>query len=366
MSPCIVCGLRTVFFQRMCRQCYLESHPIILDAKPLSVVVCDQCGLLFAGKQWSTFFLDEIESPEVKQWFSSLISKLWRFQYKPTSLVVKEVEIVIDEESRGPIAANGYVEIQASPDAFVPLLKVSEELNIKLEGGECTECRERASGQYAAKIQVRTHQSLSPEEISKWDEEITMLSQNYPLTDGKNPLFRIDVLKTGIDALFQTRSPAMAVAREFARNRGGILSTTTEFAGFDKSRSREYPRKHVVLVDLPPYKPNDIIIYAGTPVQILGFRDFKVDYWDFKQNRRHSSPLKQFREARIQIINQEFTRFQLVNFEHDHEIAQIMNTSTFEIRFVETRFLPHLSEGETFLGKWFSDILVVKRQEKDN
>ncbi|MFW9778821.1 MAG: NMD3-related protein [Candidatus Heimdallarchaeota archaeon] len=365
MSRCIACGLRTVFFQRMCKQCFLENHPIILDTKPLSVVVCGECGLLFAGKQWSTFFLDEIENPEVKQWFSSLILKLWRFQYKPTSLVVKEVETVIDEESRDPIAATGYVEIQASPDAFVPLLGSTEELYIKLEWGECTECRERASGRYNAKIQVRTHQRISPEHLSQWNEEITMLSQNYPLRDGKNPLFRINVLKTGIDALFQTRSPALAVAREFARNRGGILSTTTEFAGFDKSRSREYPRRHVVLVDLPPYEADEIIIYNGDPVQILGFRDFKVDYWDFKQSRHQSSPVKQFREATIQTVDQEFTRFQLVNFEHDNEMAQIMDTSTFETRFVEIRFLPRLSEGETFLGIWLSDILVVKRQEKD-
>jgi NMD protein affecting ribosome stability and mRNA decay len=317
-----------------------------------------------ARKQWSTFYLAEIKNRETTQWLSSLVSKEWLFHYKPTSVEVEEVNLVLDEVEGDPIAITGNVDIQASPDAFVPLLKIKEGLHIKLEWGDCVECRSRVSGQYASKIQVRTHQSLDPKQVPDWDEEISALSQNYPLANGKNPLFRIDVQKTGIDALFQTRPPATAVAREFARNRGGILSTTTEFAGFDKSKSREYPRKHVVLVDLPPFNAGDFVVYNGNPVQILGFRDFKVDYWDFKKDSRQSNPVKKFREASPERIDQEFTSFQLVNFEHDQDLAQIMNTSTFETQFVETRFLPNLTEGETFHGIWISDYLLVKRPEE--
>ena len=327
------------------------------------MVVCLTCELILARKHWSNFYLGEIGNPETNRWLSSLIAKEWLFHYKPTSVEVKDAKLVLDEEEGDPIAITGNVEIQASPDAFVPLLKILEGIDIKLEWGDCAECRSRISGQYAAKIQIRTHQRFDPEKVPEWDEEITALSQNHPSADGKNPLFRIDVLKTGIDVLFRTRSPAGAVSREFSRNRGGILSTTTEFAGFDKSRSREYPRKHVVLVDLPPFHPGDFVIYNGNPVKILGFRDFKVDYWDFRKNNRYSNPVKQFREATPKKIEQEFTSFQLINFEDDRKIAQIMDTTTFDTQYVETRFLPDLSEGDTFFGVIISDLLVVKGPE---
>lgn len=341
----------------------MTSHPVIQESSSLTLVVCGRCELISARRQWSTFYLAQIGNHEANQWLSSLVSREWVFHYKPTAVEVKEASIVFDKEEEDPIGITGTVDIQASPDAFVPLLKITELFQFKLEWGDCAECRGRVSGQYAGKIQIRTYQKLEPQKILEWDDELTALSQKHPLADRKNPLFRINILKNGIDALFRSRSPAAAVAREFARNRGGILSTTTEFAGFDKMKSREYPRKHVVLVDLPPFNIEDIVIYNGNPVQILGFRDFKVDYWDFRKNNRHRIPVKQFREASPQRLDQEFTRFQVVYFEQDQKIAQIMETTSFETQYVETRFLPDLSEGDTFFGIWISGFLLVKRPE---
>ncbi len=260
-----------------------------------------------------------------------------------------------------PSNISGIVEISASPDPFVPLLKVRESYLIKIEWGECVECRTRFSGEYTSKIQIRSPLKVEKEDLESWEREIEILSQNYPLSDGKNPLFRIEYLKSGLNALFQTRAAAHSVSRLFCQKFGGTIKTTTEFAGFDKSKSREYPRKIVVKITLPEFKSGNFLIFNQYLVQIYGIKDNKVEFFDFKKKLKRKLPLKTFLEQNPILLEEDFQEYQIVNFEQKGTIAQIMDSKTFETFYVSSTEVQNLKEGQHFMAMLFNDILVRKK-----
>ncbi|MHA2202498.1 MAG: NMD3-related protein [Candidatus Hodarchaeales archaeon] len=347
-SICISCGSTEIFFGHLCQKCYLESHPILRQKKESYITVCERCELLSIKGQWSNFYLADLRKPEINSRLSILFSQEWDFNYRPKKIVIHDLNIDLNEESYKSVIT-GTVDISASPDIFVPLMTISEDFTIHIEWGECTECRTRLTGSYTSKIQIRSPKEVTTQQLETWSDEITSISQSYTLADRKNPLFKIIFIKSGIDALFQSKPAANFVGREFAKNHGGIISVTTEFAGFDKSKSKEYPRKPVVLITMPRFVPGDIVLYKHQPIQILKFSS-KVDYWDFDKKRKEKIPMKSFLTSELKDFEKEVQQFQLVNFEQGRTLAQIMNTKTFEIVFIDSSEVSNLSEGSSFEG----------------
>jgi NMD protein affecting ribosome stability and mRNA decay len=351
-----------VFFERLCQQCYLESHPVLESQKELSIVACLYCQLLSVREKWTNFYLSDIGKLSLNTWFSSLISREWSFYYRPKSIGINELSIQKDEDNN-PSIITGMVSINASPDAFVPLMNIVKDFAIHIEWGECTECRSRKMGQYASKIQIRSQKEVNEKQLNAWADEIMLLSESYPLADGKNPLFALNFLKSGIDALFQSRAPASSVGRSFAKQHGGIISTTTEFAGFDKSKSREFPRKQVVLINLPEFEPGDIMIVNDNPVQISSFKDFKVEFWDFKKKQWRTMPVKSFLDSKPKILTIKSQEFQIVNFEQEGKITQIMNTESFETHYIDVSDIIGYSQGDILSGILYNGALLIKQKK---
>ncbi len=362
MAPqCIVCGKGESFFSRLCQQCYLEKHPILKQKKDLHITVCERCELLFIKGHWTNFYAVDIGTPSINSNLSMFLSQEWSFHYRPKKVQIREASIELDVE--GYISAiTGVVDISASPDAFVPLMTISEDFMVHIDWGECSECRARLIGSYSSKIQIRSPREVNIEQLETWSAEIEKLSQSYPLTDGKNPLFKINFLKSGIDALFQTRAAANSVGRIFAKRNGGIISVTTEFAGFDKSKSKEFPRKPVVLITLPEFNPGDIVILTNQPIQILRYND-KVEFWDFQRKTKEKFPIKSFLALKPQRIEEEECHYQLLNFEQKGKIAQIMNNKTFDTHYIDSNDVSDLSEGATFKGTLYNGRLLRKQKK---
>jgi NMD protein affecting ribosome stability and mRNA decay len=292
-----------------------------------------------------------------------MVRQGWDFHYRPKKIIVHDLKLEVDEDGN-PSTITGIVDISASPDAFVPLITISKQFEILIEFGECTECRTRLTGSYSSKIQIRSSRKVNSTHLEEWGAEIESISREYPLSDGKNPLFEIKILKSGIDAFFQARASANTVGRLFAKNNGGVVSMTTEFAGYDQSKSREYPRKPVVLINLPEFTEGDIVVINNHyPLQIASFRNKKVEFWDFTRKKWRKLPLKSFLTSRPKLLELDHNKYQIVNFEQEGAIAQIMNMNSFEIRYIDATEIADLSEGMTFEGMFFNDILL-RRQKK--
>ncbi|MFX1538306.1 MAG: hypothetical protein ACFFDI_29300, partial [Promethearchaeota archaeon] len=155
------------------------------------------------------------------------------------------------------------------------------------------------------------------------------------------------------------------VGKEFAKKHGGIITVTTEFAGFDKSKSKEYPRKPVVLINMPRFDPGEIILYNHKPVQILTYNS-KVEFWDFHKRTKEKIPLKSFLTSELEELEKDVQVFQLVNFEEGGLLAQIMNTKTFEIIFIDSSEVSHFSEGATFEGILHNGKLLRRQKMATN
>jgi nonsense-mediated mRNA decay protein 3 len=353
--------LPDIFFERLCRQCYLENYPIIENQKSLIVVVCNHCELIFSRGHWTNYYLIDVDKQSSNSWISNIILRGWDFNYKPKEIKIQDIQLNIDDDGY-PSNISGIVEIGASPDPFVPLLMIRRDFIIKIEWGECVECRTRFSGEYASKIQVRSPLKVEKMDLESWKTEIEAMSQNFPLSDGKNPLFKLEYLKSGLNALFQTRAAANSVGRLFSQKFGGTIKTTTEFAGFDKSKSREFPRKIVVRINLPAFKAEDILVFSQYLVQIIGIKDNKVEFFDFKKKLKRKLPLKTFLEEKPKLLEEDFEEYQLVNFEQNGSIAQIMNSKSFETLYVDSTEVKNLEEGEFFSAILFNDILLRKKE----
>lgn len=351
-----------IFFKRLCQQCYLEKHPIIETQKDLKIVICSHCELIFSRGHWTNNYLIDVGKPSSNSWISNIILRGWDFIYKPKEIKIEDIQLNSDDDGY-PSNISGLVEISASPDPFVPLLKIRKTYFIKIDWGECIECRTRFSGEYASKIQVRSPLKVEKADLESWETEIGALSQNFPLSDGKNPLFRIEYLKSGLDAFFQTKPAANSVSRLFSQKFGGTIKTTTEFAGFDKSKSKEYPRKIVVRINLPEFRSGDFLLLSQDLVQILGIKDNKVEFFDFGKKLKRKLPLKSFIEQKPTLFEEEFQEYQLLNFEQDGTVAQIMNSVTFETLYIDSTEVKNLEEGKNFIAMLYNDILIRKNKD---
>ncbi len=361
MSKCIVCGSERIFFEHLCQKCYLENHPILQKKKDLHIVACEKCELIFVKGHWTNFFLIDVGEPTFNDKISTLISQDWIFYYKPKRMDIGKTTFIYNENGLTS-AIVGIVDIYTSPDPFVPVMSISEDFEIAIDWGVCSECRTRLSGTYSSKIQIRSPMKIDTSELEKWGDEIEELSKQFPLTDGKNPLFKIIHIKNGIDALFQTKAAANSIGRLFSKNYGGIVSVTTEFAGFDKSKWKEFPRKRVVLVSLPEFTLNDIVIFKDKPIQICQFKGSKVEFWDFTKKTKVKLDIKPFMEAKPKKIEEESQEFQIINFEQNENIAQVMNTKNYETYYINSNDIEELKEGEIFRGTFYDGKILVKQK----
>jgi NMD protein affecting ribosome stability and mRNA decay len=362
MTPqCIVCGKKEEFFQRICQSCYLESHPIIGKKADLDLVICQRCGLVAFKGHWSKHFIDDLDTSTVHSSLIHLISQEWEFNYKPKTKGILDLSSEMNEEGE-LMSLNGIISISASPDPFVPLITITENFTIDINWGECSDCRIRLSGVYSSKIQIRVPQEVSLEVLERWGEEIESLSEEFPFSDGKNPLFKIITLKNGLDALFRAKSSAQTVGRLFAKNRGGVLNTTTEFAGFDKSKSKEYPRKQVVSISLPKYGIGDYLQVEDQIYRIEGFYNFNIMCRDVLKDISKKFSIKSFNELNPKIFD-DFEEFQVINFEKTENLVQIMNLSNFNNQYVNSQDLQGFSEGEIVWGIIYEGRFLPKGTE---
>ena len=358
-QQCIECGEGEVFFQHLCRSCYLESHPILKSKKDLALVACLSCGLLLIGGHWTKFYLNDLESSGIHEKLKHLISQEWKFYFRPKEITIQSIESEFNEDGE-IMAVVGTLDISASPDVFVPLITISESFIINIGWGDCTDCRTRLDGKYTSKMQVRAPHEISQELLASWGKGIELLSKDFSLSNGKSPLFKVINIKNGFDALFRSKTAANSVGRIFAKDKGGIVTITTEFAGFDKSKSRENPRKQVVVITLPQYKIGDLIVLSKRIFRLEGFVNYKISLRDIKTKSIKKFNIKNFTELDHTLLDPEFEEFQIINFELSENFVQIMNLTTYENQFVELGELEGLSEGDTFWGMLYEGSIILR------
>ena len=111
---CIECGDNEEFFHHLCKSCYLEAHPILKSKQDSFLVVCLSCGLLSINKQWSKFYLNDLEVENINAKLESLIFHDWEFYYRPKGLEIKSKNLIFNEEEELK-AVQGTIDISASP-----------------------------------------------------------------------------------------------------------------------------------------------------------------------------------------------------------------------------------------------------------
>jgi len=360
---CIVCGKQEEFFEYQCEECYIEANPLIKGKNDLKIVSCTHCELIFINGHWKRVFLADVGSKKVDSALSKYILKKWEFNYRPKDIILKDVQINFNEDNV-PIMISGKVRFFANPDIFSPLLEFKDYFEVDINWGDCPDCRERFTDVYTSKIQIRSQKDETDDKLKQWALEIEILSSGFPQSDGKNPLSKILFFKNGLDALFRTKPSASNVGRIFAKNYNGIVSITTEFSGFDKSKWKEYPRIPVVLINLPPFENGDFILIDDNFLQIISSREGKIEYWDFKKKKLEKVPIKAFIEGNPKKLDLDLKNYQLINLDPIENLAQIMDISSFELSYIDTFYIEDIQEGDEFSGIKFNGIVFRNIAQK--
>ncbi|WP_455143164.1 NMD3-related protein [Candidatus Hodarchaeum mangrovi] len=362
-SQCIICGKKEEFFKHQCKECYIEANPLIREKINLKIVSCIHCELIFINGHWKSFFLADVGSQKVDSALSKYIVKEWKFNYRPKDIILEDVHLSFNEDNI-PISIIGRIHFFANPDIFSPLIEFNDNFEADINWGDCPDCRERFTDVYTSKIQIRSQKDESENTLKQWASEIENLSSNFPQSNGKNPLSKILFVKNGLDALFQTKPSASNVGRIFAKYYNGIVSITTEFSGFDKSKWKEYPRIPVVLINLPPFETGDFILINDNFLQIISSGDGKIEYWDFKRKKLEKIPIKSFIEGNPKKVDLDLTKYQLINIDPKENLGQIMDMLSFDLSYIDTFYIEDIQEGDEFSGIKFNGIVFRNMKQK--
>jgi hypothetical protein len=70
-------------------------------------------------------------------------------------------------------------------------------------------------------------------------------------------------------------------------------------------------------------------------------------------------------DSKPKILEKKVKKFQIISFEENAKIAQIMDNDTFEIHYIDSSDINNLSEGEFFSGIFHNGILIMKKNKNE-
>ena len=354
-QTCPKCGRKEVNYRGLCKSCFLNTTSIRTRSGGLPrITFCPKCDSVACAGEWKSVDYWEPSRDVHPALIEAFLSE--NTFIGPVSLKVKDLVV----EGAPPGRPRRYygsfsIVLTYEPDQTI---EFDEPFEIAFSWATCPNCAKMSSGIFEAKIQLRG-KDLDVEGVGEWIAQLLhSFEKESPIIAG------IEGVKEGADVRFFRRHDAMRAMDAF-QNRGALIKTTFESAGFDKQRQK--PRKRTVIsVRLWPFPPGTLLLLRGIPIQILSDPARKILYHDYNSGKdieSSSSDLwKAIEEKNFSILadkEEAWRDFQITSFEPDNRTALLMNMRTFETFYEEIeRIPPNLDVGETFRGLIWEDRLL--------
>ena len=350
---CVQCGKNNVIADFLCNECYLKEHPLIESEKSVEIDACKQCGAVELAHQWYTDAFEDSTHDILKKAVARKILKSWKFTVRPIQVTVKTLDIIQYPAELRPSSLHFSIIIQSSSPLIPPELFESRELSAKIHWITCPSCINDKSAKYESKLQIRNYNEMDRHLTTK-DIVDFVLNSLRSISSNDEPhkvIVEVKEVKNGVDFLFRNRNVAPQIITYFEQEYPVLVKQTTEFMGFDKSKTKPYPGRNVVLVSFPPYKKGDLVQYDHQIYQILEFRGKKVILWSFDQNQPQTffSSILWNKKFKRLAHYEESTRFQIIN-EEKGDILQIMDLDTFNYYYLPKNWVPDKTTDNAFSG----------------
>lgn len=356
-DKCVNCGSEEIYSERLCESCFFEGKESLYKPKiPLTLYSCRVCESIYSIHKLYDVSLSQYTTNAFERLITSQILQFWNFTSKPSSLQLENLKYHEIDNDDSKILLKGIVKIILKPNPFSPDIKRTEDMEVEFKWGSCSECRNRTEGNYLSKIQLRIERTVQKELLESWKASIQYEEgKMVEKTNSKSSLFKIKDFKNGFDFEFRNRSSAGTISRSFVKKYGGKITHTDEFAGFDPQRWREFPRKQVIRIDLPPFIVGDIISFDQNYYQLINYRKVNLDVWDYTNHTLKTIPVSNFWRNDVILVTEDpnVFEFQIINFEQD--LAQIMDLNSFEYYYIPSLEVNDLTEGSSFTGTIIED-----------
>ncbi len=356
--PCIRCGAEDDQFRYLCQNCYLQEHPIEISKKKFRIRVCMKCLKLGFRDKWFTHKLNEegfVINESLQDYFSKVLPLAWKITQKHDILLL-DLDVSGYGYDGEPITLEGMVQIQVDVDPFLPKVELEETFQCSIRWRTCEECQKIAQGSYQSKLQVRG--VLDDVDVHAIIHDIqSYVEQSTEKGSEKGQIIRIEEIKGGFDVYYDHRHLARKVAEMLAGKFGASVQETTEFAGFDRHKSKPKPRKHVTKVRLPPYRKGDLLYFNETIYQFLHHKSKKFWLWNYSVHQVEKFSIESLWEAQPVIISrlEHLRGFQVLNWSQDDDVTEIMDQESFQIFYVVSEEIPMRSRHP---GAYFNGYII--------
>lgn len=354
---CIRCGAEDDQFRYVCQNCYLQEHPIEISKKRFRMRACMKCLRLGFHDRWFAHKLTEkgfVVDDVLEDYFSRVLPLAWKITQKH-DLHLLELNVSTYGYNGEPVSLEGMVQLQIDVDPFLPKIELEETFQCSIRWRTCDECQKIVQGSYQSKLQVRgvlddiDIRSL----IHDIQSHVGALSEKGP----KGQIIRIEEIKGGFDVYCNHRHLARRIADMLAEKFGATVQETTEFAGFDRHKSKPKPRKHVTKIRLPPYRKGDILYFNESIYQFLQHKNKHFWLWNYSKHEVEKFAIESLWEVQPIIISrpEHLRAFQVLHWSQNDEVTEIMDQESFQIFYVESTEIPPRSHRS---GAYFNGYII--------
>lgn len=239
---CINCGKKAVI-NNLCKDCFLEKNPLIINIKKIKIKKCIKCGSYFLNNKK----INIGNYNEIKKRLKNFI--VFNPEYSETDF---EVSININNHKKEVFQ---FV-IEAKGKKNNLLFNDFYEIDVNIEKFICDRCSRIESKYFTGILQLRNINN----EILEYLERI-IKEKNIIITKKKK-------VKNGIDLYFYDKHKILQISELLLKNFGGFVNKGAKLFSKDRQTSKEIYRLNVCYI-APKYKLHDIIISNDKVYKII-------------------------------------------------------------------------------------------------
>ena len=329
---CIQCGKNKKRFNFLCQDCYLQSHPIILNRNRIKITVCKNCLTpVGVSGNWDKQLPIDKKLDKLESTIGSVIQKKYKFSKGISSIKTKitQIDTIHDFFESLQDKHEIILEVKGLPDPFLPEIEFKESLIVYFKYKFCIHCQNIGEpSAILGKLQIRG--------IKLWQKEIDEILEEYVRRNTKDKKIdflpvKIDKLKEGIDLSFSSKNPVEIIAHELNAKLATQNIKTDETISYDHVKSKSKLRL-VISARLPSYKPGDVIKGPKTLIQIItingtrsfGYNYFKGEFTEINNDIFWDNTYHLF------LPLDKFKKFQIINMDKYNKTINLMDLDTYQ------------------------------------
>ncbi len=318
---CAKCGRafteEVVFVGNLCIQCYLEENRILNVPSKVEISLCKSCFSYKVKGKWIKPLT--YDSPEniVKEALEKIVEDKIKIIEEYRGL--KEIQIAYNMEvpseihsTQFPITIIGKVKAgkEVYEQRYPVLVKVSYTL--------CPNCLMRVSKTYKAIVQVRSARNSVDRVDRRKIDRILREMDPHNIID-------VEEVREGLNIKVSDATTARILASKIRNEMGAMVSES--FKHVRRNREGKRTSKLVVVVRLPKFRENDLVMFRNDIFRIVKISGFRVTLRNERTNTKTTVSAEALWNGRISSIPETAVHKKYLVIGRDDRVVYVVDAS---------------------------------------